>query len=140
MVHRHVRLPAAVTEARYRAILVIADNTLVNACGIYRPGIYFSESMRGSVFHGIQDAAVVPDLDPGVGPPVETVTGVAAVIERGLLFEVGASRAERKSDTPLHAVSPVDVAHPDRATAVRFAAGGEVDWRDRHPIVRNRKI
>src|ERR1700719_1543651 len=105
MVHRHVRLPAAITEARYRAILVIADDTLVNACRIYRPGIYFSESMRGSVFHGIQDAAVVPDLDPSIGPPVETVTGVAAVIERGLLFEVGASRAKRELDTPLHARS-----------------------------------
>jgi len=37
-------------------------------------------------------------------------------------------------------VRPVDVADPDRCAAVGFSAGGEVDWRDRHPIVRNRKI
>ena len=140
MIHGHVRLPAAVTEARHRTILVIADNTLVDAGSIYWPGIDISESMRSREFHGIQDMAVVPDLDTSVRPPIETVTGVATVIERGFLFEAGSARAQRELDTPLHAIGPVDVADPDRSAAVRFAAGGEVDWRDRHPIVRNRKI
>ena len=93
MVHRHVRLPAAVAETRHRAILVIADNTLVNSRRIYGPSVDISESVRGSEFHRIQNAAVVPDLNSSVGPPIETVTGVAAVIERGFLFEAGSARA-----------------------------------------------
>ncbi len=96
--------------------------------------------MRGSEFHGIQNAAVFPHLDSRIGPPVETVTSVATVVESGLLLEAGLARAQRELDTPLHAVRPVDIADPDGSTAVRFAAGREVDWRDRHPIMRNRKI
>src|SRR5207302_2987665 len=99
--------------------------TLVDAGRVNRPSVYVGESMRGGEFHGIQNAAVVPDFDAGIGPPVETVTGVAAVVERGFLLEAGASRAERELDAPLHAIRPVDVVDPDRGAAVWFVTGGE---------------
>jgi len=96
--------------------------------------------MRCGVFHRIKDAAVVPDFDTCVGPPVETVARVAAVIERGSLFQIGATWAQREFDAPLHAIDAVNVSHPDRGASVALMGHGKVDRRNRHPIVRNRKI
>src|ERR1700693_3406051 len=98
MVYRRIRLPAAVTEARNRAVLLIPHQALIHARRIHRPGVDVGESMRGGEFHRIKNAAVVPDFDPRVGPPVKTVTGVAAVIERGSLFKIGATWPQRQLD------------------------------------------
>ena len=96
--------------------------------------------MSGSEFHGIEDAAVVPDFNGGIGPPVETVTSVAAVIECRLLLQVSAARIQRELHAPLHAVDAIDIADPYRGASVAFSLHREVYGRNRHPIVRNGKV
>src|SRR5437016_7638191 len=140
MIHRHIRLAARVTKAGNRTVLLIPDNALIHAGQIHRPSIYVRESMSGSEFHGIEDAAVVPDFNGGIGPPVETVTSVAAVIECRLLLQVGAARIQCELHAPLHAVETIDIADPYRGASVAFSLQREVYGRNRHPIVRNGKV
>src|ERR1700730_8405673 len=89
MVHSHVRLTRAITEARNWPVLLVPDEALIHSRRVHRPGVDVRESVRRREFHRIKDATVVPDFDTGVGPPVETVTSVAAVVERGSLFQIG---------------------------------------------------
>ena len=96
--------------------------------------------MRSGEFHGVQDSTVIPDLDACVGPPVKAVTCVVTVIKRSFLFEVSAAGPQCQLNTPLHAIGPVDIASPDRSAAIRFARHGKVHRRNRHPIVRDRKV
>src|ERR1700675_114476 len=107
MIHRHIRFTAAVTEAGNGTVFLISDNTLVDSRGIHRPRVDIRESVGGGKFHGIEDATVIPDFDTGIGPPIETMTRVAAVVERSPLFEVIAPWMQRELDTPLHAISTV---------------------------------
>src|SRR5205807_5063508 len=137
MIDRHVRLAASVAEPRHRAVFVIADTTLICSGGVDRPGVDIRKPVGGRKLHGIKDATVVPYLHPSIRPPVKAVPSVAPVIENGLLLEIGAARAKRELDPPLHPVGPVYVADPNRCPAVRFASDGKVNRRHRHPIVRN---
>src|SRR5204862_8150476 len=91
-------------------------------------------------FHGIQDTIVIPDLDTSIRPPVETMTSVASVVQSGPLFQIIASWMQRELDAPLHAISTVDIAHPYRGATIGFACHGEIDGRNRHPIVRDGKV
>src|ERR1700687_3631258 len=118
MIHRHIRLATRVTKPGNRTAPLIPDHALIHTCQIHRPSIYVREAMPGSEFHGIEDAAVVPDLNGGIGPPVETVTSVAAVIECRLLLQVGAARMQRELHAPLHAVDALDIAYPYRGASV----------------------
>src|SRR5204863_3392180 len=112
MIHRHIGLPAAVTEAGDRTVFLISDNALVDSPCIHWPCVDIREPVGGGNFHGIQDATVIPDLDTSISPPIETMTCVAPVVECSPLFKVIAPWTQRQLDTPLHAVSTVDIAHP----------------------------
>src|SRR2546430_16790257 len=140
MVDRHIGFPAAVTETRDRAVFLISDNALVDSRGIHRPGVYVRESVGCGKFHGIQDATVIPDLDTRIGPPIKAMTCVAPVVECGPLLEIIASWTQRELDTPLHAIGTIDIADPYRGAAVGFSCHSEIDGRNRHPIVRDRKV
>src|SRR5439155_1604556 len=87
-----------------------------------------------------QDATVIPDFDASIGPPIEPMTCVAPIVECGPLFEVIAPGTQRELNTPLHAISTVNIADPYRGATIGFACHGEIDGRNRHPIVRNRKV
>ena len=68
------------------------------------------------------------------------MTCVAAVVECGLLFQVITSGTQSELDTPLHAIGTVDIADPYRGAAISLACHGEINGRNRHPIVRDGEV
>src|SRR5436190_2144760 len=68
------------------------------------------------------------------------MTRVAAVVESGPLFKVISPWMQSEFYAPLHAISTVDVANPYRSAAIGLACHGEIDGRNRHPIVRDREV
>src|SRR6516162_2451452 len=140
MIDSHVWLLAAVAEPRNVARGLIGYHTQVGACRTHRPGIDVSEPMACGKLHGVQNAAVIPNLNSGISPPVKAMTHIAPIVESRLLFQTSLARAQRELHTPLHAVNSVDVSYPNGSAAILFASRGIVDRRNGHPIVRYRKI
>src|SRR5581483_2117666 len=126
MINRHVRLAAAVAEARHGAELVVSNHALIYPGSIHRPSINVGEPVRRGEFHGINNPAVVPYLNTGICPPIETVTGVTAVVQNRFLLEIVPPGTELQLDAPLHAIGPIYIADPYRSAPVSVACGSEI--------------
>ena len=118
---------------------MIANNTEIETI-IDRPGPDFGESVRRCIAHGINDLRVVPRVDAGIVPPVESVPHVAAIVQGDPLFQHGRFWSKNQLDRPLHAVNAIDVADGHRCAAVVMLGKGEIDRRHADPIVGNGKI
>src|SRR6266853_1632443 len=56
---------------------------------------------------------IVPNLDGGIVPPVETMAHVASITQGDVLFENGGPRTQSQFNGPFHSINSVDIAHGD---------------------------
>src|ERR1700688_2965242 len=90
--------------------------------------------------HWVLNLRIVPNLNSGIVPPIETAAHIAPIAQRDALLENGGTRTKSQLDRPLHSINSVDIAHGDRCTSVLVAFVCKIHRRHRDPIVRNREV
>src|SRR5947208_2459419 len=70
--HGHKWFAASVHKKRHGALGVILNNAEIIAIGFDWPGLDFPKSMACCEAHGILNPRIVPDLNSGIIPPIET--------------------------------------------------------------------
>src|SRR5436305_838347 len=136
----HEWLAAAVHEKRDGPLGLVLHNAEINAVRLHRPGLDLAKTMARGKTHGVLDMRVIPHLDPGIVPPIETVPDIAAIIQLNFFFQYRGIRAQQQFDRPLHSVNPVNVAYQGGSAAVRIWMECKVDRRQAYPIMRDGKI
>src|SRR5467141_3871758 len=96
--------------------------------------------MRCCITHGVLNLRIVPNLDSGIVPPIETMSYIASIAQRDTLLKDGGPRTQSQFDGPFHSIDSVDIANGDRSTAVLVARIREIHRGHRDPIVRNGKV
>src|SRR6266850_1327279 len=138
--HAHEVFPAAMDKQGHGSAGLIVYDAEILSLRVDRPVSYFRKAMGRGKAHGILDLGIVPNLDGGIVPPIETMAYIASITQRDMLFEDGGTRAQSQFDRPFHSINSVDVAHGDRSTAVLVACMCEIHRGHRDPIVRNGKV
>src|SRR6267378_425815 len=136
----HEVLPASMDEQGHWSIGLVVYEAEIFPLRIDRPRLDLRKPMCRGKAHGILDLGIVPNLDGGIVPPIETMAYIASITQRDMLFEDGGTRAQSQFDRPFHSINSVDVAHGDRSTAVLVACMCEIHRGHRDPIVRNGKV
>src|ERR1700704_4965626 len=93
---------------------------------IDRPPLHFHKPMCRGKAHGVLNLGIVPNLDGGIVPPIETMAYIASIAQPDVLLENRGTRTQSQFDGPFHAINSVDIAHGDRRTAVLVARVREI--------------
>ena len=76
-----------------------------------------------------KESCRVVELDGGIGPPVVSPAGSAAVIQSDALFENGAGGPEHILDAPFHAADAVGILDDGASRPVGLGSQREIDRR-----------
>src|ERR1700682_5752975 len=136
----HEVFPASMDEQGNWSVRLIMYNAEILPLRIDWPRLDLRKPMCRSKAHGVFDLGIVPNLDGSIVPPIETMTYIASIIQRDMLFKDGGTRAQRQFDGPFHAINSVDIAHGDRSAAVLVAGIRKIHRGHGDPIVRNGKV
>src|SRR5260370_38978576 len=92
------------------------------------------------IAHGVLNPRIVPSLDSGIVPPIETMAYIASVAQRDVLFENCRARSQRQLDGPLHSINSVDIPNDDRCAAILAARVRKIHRGHGDPIVGKLKV
>src|SRR5216684_1189711 len=136
----HEVFPASMDEQGHWSIGLVVYEAEIFPLRIDRPRLDLRKPMCRGKAHGVLDLGIVPNLDGGIVPPIETMAYIASITQRDALFENGGPRTQSQFDGPFHSINSVDIADGDRRTTVLVARIREIHWGHRDPIVRNGKV
>ena len=138
--YTHEVLAASMNKQRDWSIRLVTNDAEILAFWIDWPPLHLCKSMRCGKTHGVLDLRIVPNLDGGIVPPIETMAYIASIAQRNVLFENGGTGRQSQFDRPFHSINPVDIPYCDRCAAILVACIGEIHRRHGDPIVGNRKV
>src|SRR6266852_3216587 len=136
----HEVFPASMDEQGHWPVGLVMYDAEIFPLRTNRPRLDLCEPMCRGKAHGVLNLGIVPNLDSGIVPPIETMAYIASIAQRDMLFENGGTRAQRQFDGPFHSINSVDIAYGDRSTAVLVARICEIHRGHRDPIMRNGKV
>src|SRR5438132_6978109 len=138
--YTHEVLAASMNKQRNWSIRLVTNDAETLAFWINWPPLHLRKSMRCGKTHGVLDLRIVPNLDVGIVPPIETMAYIASIAQRNVLFENGGTWRQSQFDRPFHSINPVDIPYCDRCATILVACISEIHRRHGNPIVGNRKV
>src|SRR6266699_1721387 len=92
--HAHEIFPAPMSKQGHGAIRLISNDAQIFALGFNRPTLHFSKSVRSGKALRVLDPRIIPNLHPGIVPPIKTMANIASVAESDALLQYGGARAQ----------------------------------------------
>src|SRR6266852_469355 len=122
----HEVFPASMNKQGHRPVGLIMYDAEILPLRIDRPRLDLRKPMCRGKAHGVLNLGIVPNLDSGIVPPVETMAHVASITQGDVLLENGRPRTQSQFNGPFHSINSVDIAHNDRRTAVLMTRTREI--------------
>src|SRR5207249_8948416 len=83
----HEAFAASMDEHGYWSVGLVMDDAEILTLWIDRPSLHFRKPMRCGIAHGVLNLRIVPKLDGGIVPRIETMAFMASITQRDMLFE-----------------------------------------------------
>src|SRR5437660_32050 len=138
--YTHEVLAASMNKQRNWSIRLLTNDAEILAFWIDWPPLHLRKSMRCGKTHGVLNLRIVPNLDGGIVPPIETMAYIASIAQRNVLFEDGGTGRQSQFDRPFHSINPVDIPYCDSCAAILVACIGEIYRPPGNRIVGNRTV
>src|SRR5882762_6342256 len=136
----HEVFPASMDEQGHWPVSLVMYDAEIFPLRIDRPVLHFHKPMCSGKAHGVLNLGIVPNLDSGIVPPIETMAYIASITQGDALFENGGPRTQSQFDRPFHSIDSVDIPNEDRCAAVLIARVRKIHRRHGDPIVGNREV
>src|SRR6266481_9340957 len=85
----HEVFPASMNEQGHWPVGLIMYDAEILPLRIDRPPLHFRKPVCRGKAHGVLNLGIVPNLDGGIVPPIETVAYIASITQRNVLLENG---------------------------------------------------
>src|SRR5438552_5497518 len=83
----HEVFAASMDEHGYWSVGLVMDDAEILTLWIDRPSLHFRKPMRCGIAHGVLNLRIVPNLDGGIVPPIETMAYIASITQRDMRSE-----------------------------------------------------